>query len=57
MTTDRSYRPALSVESAVEELGRCRGSQFDPLVVQALEGLVSIHATPTRRPARRGIAA
>jgi HD-GYP domain-containing protein (c-di-GMP phosphodiesterase class II) len=57
MTTDRSYRPALSVESAVEELRRCSGSQFDPLVVEALEGLVSVHVTPTRRPDRRGIAA
>ena len=30
MTSDRSYRPALSVEQALAELERCAGSQFDP---------------------------
>jgi HD-GYP domain-containing protein (c-di-GMP phosphodiesterase class II) len=36
MTTDRSYRKALSQEEAVEELRRCAGTQFDPRVVEAL---------------------
>jgi len=36
MTTDRSYRPARTVEYAMEELVRCRGSQFDPDVVDAV---------------------
>jgi HD-GYP domain-containing protein (c-di-GMP phosphodiesterase class II) len=36
MTSTRSYRPAKSVDSAVGELLRCRGSQFDPLFVDAL---------------------
>jgi HD-GYP domain-containing protein (c-di-GMP phosphodiesterase class II) len=35
MTSDRPYRPALSHESAVEELQRCAGTQFDPQVVKA----------------------
>ena len=36
MTTDRSYRRALSHEAAAAELRRCAGTQFDPLVVDAL---------------------
>ena len=36
MTTDRTYRSAISRESAVAELERCAGSQFDPRVVAAL---------------------
>jgi HD-GYP domain-containing protein (c-di-GMP phosphodiesterase class II) len=36
MTSDRSYRRALPVELAVEELETCAGSQFDPSVVAAL---------------------
>ena len=36
MTTDRSYRPCRTVEFAMEELVRCRGSQFDPKVVDAV---------------------
>jgi HD-GYP domain-containing protein (c-di-GMP phosphodiesterase class II) len=36
MTTDRSYRRALSLEEATTELRRCAGTQFDPQVVEAL---------------------
>jgi HD-GYP domain-containing protein (c-di-GMP phosphodiesterase class II) len=36
MTTDRSYRNALSLEDATAELRRCAGTQFDPRVVDAL---------------------
>jgi cyclic di-GMP phosphodiesterase len=40
MSTDRLYRKARSSEWIEKELRRCRGSQFDPLVVDAfLEGL------------------
>jgi putative nucleotidyltransferase with HDIG domain len=35
MTTNRPYRRALAESRAVEELERCAGSQFDPLVVDA----------------------
>jgi putative nucleotidyltransferase with HDIG domain len=35
MTTDRSYRAALSVELAVKELYNCAGSQFCPIAVKA----------------------
>jgi HD-GYP domain-containing protein (c-di-GMP phosphodiesterase class II) len=36
MTTDRSYRKARPVEEAVAELRRCAGTDFDPVVVEAL---------------------
>lgn len=36
MTTTRSYRGARSLEDAFEELRRCKGSQFDPVMVEAL---------------------
>ncbi|MGM0596900.1 MAG: HD domain-containing phosphohydrolase [Myxococcota bacterium] len=35
MTSDRSYRKALSAEVAVEELKRNSGTQFDPEIVKA----------------------
>jgi len=36
MTTDRSYRAAMTHEAAVAELHRCAGTHFDPAVVEAL---------------------
>ena len=36
MTTDRSYRSALSLEEATAELQRCAGTQCDPRVVNSL---------------------
>ena len=42
MTTDRAYRPALSLEEAVRELRRCAGTQFDPHVVDALAAELGI---------------
>jgi HD-GYP domain-containing protein (c-di-GMP phosphodiesterase class II) len=41
MTTDRPYRAARTTEEALEELGRCAGTQFDPAVVDALAASVS----------------
>ena len=35
MTSDRPYRRALSFDYAVEEIERCGGTQFDPVVVDA----------------------
>ncbi len=35
MTSDRPYRKALPYEAARDEIGRCAGSQFDPVVVEA----------------------
>ncbi len=35
MTTTRSYRVALSLTQACDEITRCSGTQFDPMVVDA----------------------
>jgi len=35
MTSNRSYRKGLPAEVALEELKRCSGAQFDPVIVQA----------------------
>jgi HD-GYP domain-containing protein (c-di-GMP phosphodiesterase class II) len=40
MTTTRSYRKALSVEAGLAEADACAGTQFDPLVAQALVAVV-----------------
>jgi putative nucleotidyltransferase with HDIG domain len=47
MTTDRVYREALSVDAAVAELQRHSGTQFDPIVVEALLRRVRAKRTPT----------
>ncbi len=35
MTSNRPYRPSMSVEEATNEIKRCSGTQFDPSVVAA----------------------
>jgi HD-GYP domain-containing protein (c-di-GMP phosphodiesterase class II) len=40
MTTDRSYRKARPAEEALAELRRCSGTDFDPVVVEALAAAV-----------------
>ncbi len=47
MTTDRSYRAAMTHDAAVAELRRCSGTQFDPTVVDALVAVAG-----GREPAR-----
>jgi putative nucleotidyltransferase with HDIG domain len=51
MTTDRVYREALSVDAAVAELQRHSGTQFDPVVVEAL--LRRVRAKSTASPLAR----
>jgi diguanylate cyclase (GGDEF)-like protein len=41
MTTDRSYRPAVSPELACQELRHCAGGQFDPSVVDAFLAVIA----------------
>lgn len=41
MTSDRPYRKAMSREAAEAELGRGRGSQFDPRVVDAFVAMLA----------------
>jgi HD-GYP domain-containing protein (c-di-GMP phosphodiesterase class II) len=47
MTTDRSYRRALSPANAVAELRRNAGTQFDPVVVAALLECLPIERLPS----------
>src|SRR3954470_10238084 len=39
MTSPRPYRPALSGERALEEIQRCSGTQFDPVVAETFVSL------------------
>jgi putative nucleotidyltransferase with HDIG domain len=39
MTTDRSYRSAMSTDEARAELRHCAGTHFDPVIVEAIERL------------------
>jgi HD-GYP domain-containing protein (c-di-GMP phosphodiesterase class II) len=48
MTTDRSYRAAMPAAEALAELRRCAGTQFDPVVAEALAAVVNRHG-PVRR--------
>jgi HD-GYP domain-containing protein (c-di-GMP phosphodiesterase class II) len=48
MTTTRSYRDAMTPAAAAAELLRCAGTQFDPVVVEAL--LVVIGVEPAGEP-------
>ena len=36
MTSDRPYRKGLSKETAIEEIKRCAGTQFNPVCVKAM---------------------
>jgi putative nucleotidyltransferase with HDIG domain len=47
MTTTRPYRRAQSPELAIKELRECAGSQFDPLVVDALCAVLARPAPAT----------
>ncbi len=42
MITDRVYRPARTVEDAIDELKRCSGKDFDPRVVDSFTRLVEL---------------
>ena len=57
MTTDRSYRDAMSLEEAIEEIEANSGTQFSPAVVEALLGV--LHEDPLTAGARgpRAVAA
>jgi diguanylate cyclase (GGDEF)-like protein len=49
MTTKRSYRQATSPKAAITELRRCSGSQFDPLVIDALCEVTAARRVVTRQ--------
>lgn len=54
MVNDRSYRPALPQEMAINELKRCAGTQFDPGIVsefiQLIESMPKLPEKKTANP-------
>lgn len=44
LTTDRSYRSALSIENAINELYRCKGTHFCPIAVEAFISGIKSHS-------------
>jgi HD-GYP domain-containing protein (c-di-GMP phosphodiesterase class II) len=46
MTSDRPYAAALSEREARAELLRCSGTQFDPVVVKTLLGVLDADQVP-----------
>jgi HD-GYP domain-containing protein (c-di-GMP phosphodiesterase class II) len=51
MTTDRSYRKAMSHDAAIAELLKCSGAQFDPVVVDALIAAIDVERPLALAPA------
>jgi HD superfamily phosphohydrolase YqeK len=51
MTSTRSYRSARSIDEALVELERCKGTQFDPDMVDAMVAAVTAQGwTPAQAP-------
>ena len=48
MTSDRPYRPAMSIKRAASEIKQCAGTQFDPVVVSAFLKTVTV-GVPQKR--------
>jgi HD-GYP domain-containing protein (c-di-GMP phosphodiesterase class II) len=42
MTTDRPYRKRLPVETVINELQKCQGTQFDPELIDVVVGSVAV---------------
>ena len=52
MTSDRPYRTAMNMETACAELERCKGRQFDPVIVAAfLKVMQGVNADRTHKDA------
>jgi HD-GYP domain-containing protein (c-di-GMP phosphodiesterase class II) len=50
MTTDRSYRKAMTIDQALTQIETCAGTQFDPTVAAALIRVASdSHRHETKR--------
>jgi HD-GYP domain-containing protein (c-di-GMP phosphodiesterase class II) len=50
MTSDRTYRSALTQADALAELLRCSGSQFDPAIIEVLCSIVTAERAPLAHP-------
>lgn len=49
MTTTRSYRGARTLDEAIVELERCKGTQFDPVMVDALLAALAAEGWQTQQ--------
>lgn len=56
MTTDRTYKRAMSDADALLELRRCAGTQFDEMVVEALCTMLAERRTDVAPVSPRGSA-
>jgi len=57
MTSDRPYRSGTSIPSALAEIQRCAGSQFDPEVTRAFLSLGEVRLTDLRQGVQTAIEA
>jgi HD-GYP domain-containing protein (c-di-GMP phosphodiesterase class II) len=48
MTSERVYRRRVAPEQAIAELRRCAGTQFDPVIVDAIAEEIGEHTEPPR---------
>lgn len=53
MTSERSYSETRTHESALEEIKKCAGTQFDPYLVEQFVAIFEKHPNNTRKKARR----
>ncbi|MBI9094754.1 MAG: diguanylate cyclase [Sphaerochaeta sp.] len=49
MTSERSYKKGMSKEAAIEELKRCSGTQFDPVVVEVFVHMELVESSDYRQ--------
>ena len=53
LTSERSYAETMTHESALEEIKRCAGKQFDPYLVEQFISIYEKNISNTRKKARR----
>ena len=43
MTSKRTYRDALSLDIVIDELSKCKGTQFDPSIADVFLNILNNH--------------
>ncbi|MHC4063629.1 MAG: HD-GYP domain-containing protein [Planctomycetota bacterium] len=54
LTSDRPYHKACSIDDALREMRRCKGTQLDPRVVEACIAVINRERTLGHRPGQQG---
>jgi HD-GYP domain-containing protein (c-di-GMP phosphodiesterase class II) len=57
MTSDRPYRNAMSLEKAVDEIKRSKGTQFDPQITELFLGIIDSKSSWLKAVMRSGLTA